>query len=351
MRVHLVNTANSQTTEEWSASPYVQKVRKLATALTTRGHEVMLYASDRHDGECSELICCTTELTPDSEEIDWDPDGPGALFNAKAIEALRQRVQPRDLILLSGGYSQHRIAEAFPGNLIVEPGIGYSGVLDRSFRVWESYAWMHCVLGQGGAYQADGRFFDTVIPNLFDPAELPPGNGEGGYLLYLGRLIDRKGVRIAIETARAAGLPLKVAGVGDYVLPDDVEYLGLVRPAERAQLMGEAIALLAPTVYVEPFGGVAVEAQLTGTPAITTDWGAFTETVQHGIGGFRCHTLAEFVEAAHQAPGLDRDQIHQHALEGYSLDAVAPMYERYFKRLDTLWANGWYELSTAEPPL
>ncbi|MBV9140535.1 MAG: hypothetical protein JO115_06435, partial [Pseudonocardiales bacterium] len=172
-------------------------MRKLATALTTRGHEVMLYASDRHDGECSELICCTTELTPDSEEIDWDPDGPGALFNAKAIKALRQRVQPRDLILLSGGYSQHRIAEAFPGNLIVEPGIGYTGVLDRSFRVWESYARMHCVLGKGCAYQADGRFFDTFIPNLFDPAELPPGNGEGGYLLYLGRLIDRKGVRIA----------------------------------------------------------------------------------------------------------------------------------------------------------
>jgi glycosyltransferase involved in cell wall biosynthesis len=131
---------------------------------------------------------------------------------------------------------------------------------------------------------------------------------------------------------------------GEGVPPEYGEYVGVVGTEKRAELMGGAIALFTPTIYVEPFGTVAIEAMACGTPVISTDWGAFTETVQDGITGFRCHTLQEFVDAAKNAPELDRQLISTYSKNRYGLKAVGLMYEQYFNRLLTLWENGWYQL-------
>jgi glycosyltransferase involved in cell wall biosynthesis len=108
--------------------------------------------------------------------------------------------------------------------------------------------------------------------------------------------------------------------------------------------MGGAIATFTPTLYVEPFGTVAIEAMACGSPVISTDWGAFTETVIDGVTGFRCHTLQEFVDAAENVKTLDRKAISEYAKERYGLDTVALMYDKYFNRLLSLWGAGWYEL-------
>jgi glycosyltransferase involved in cell wall biosynthesis len=104
-------------------------------------------------------------------------------------------------------------------------------------------------------------------------------------------------------------------------------------------------------VYLEPFGNVAVEAQACGTPAITTDWGAFTETVLHGQTGFRCRTLREFIDAALTCHTLDPWAIRQHAVANYSLEATAVKYDRYFRRLLTVWGDGWYDTTGLEDML
>jgi glycosyltransferase involved in cell wall biosynthesis len=106
--------------------------------------------------------------------------------------------------------------------------------------------------------------------------------------------------------------------------------------------MAGARALLCPTTYIEPFGAVAVEAQICGTPAIATDWGAFPETVEQGVGGYRFRTLAEGVKAVELAGKLKSKEIRQAALATYSLDAVGPRYDRWFKQLLTIWDRGWY---------
>jgi glycosyltransferase involved in cell wall biosynthesis len=96
-------------------------------------------------------------------------------------------------------------------------------------------------------------------------------------------------------------------------------------------------------LYVEPFGNVVIESQACGTPTITTDWGAFTENNPAGS-GFRCRTLQEFMQAAESVKDLDRAAIRQRAIDIYNLDTIGLQYEAYFKRLLTLWGDGWYEM-------
>jgi len=226
--------------------------------------------------------------------------------------------------------------------MTVEFGIGYPGTF-ANFRVFESYAWMHAVYGTTTSNPADldGKWYDAVIPGYVDASEFPLGTGQGDYLFFIGRLIERKGYKIAADVAEHLGKRLVVAGVG--TPPAYGEYIGPIG-LDRAQWFGEASAVFVPTTYVEPYGTVNVEAQMTGTPVITTDWGAFTETVEDGKTGFRCRTFGEFVEAVEAAPTLDRNYIRQRALNTYSLEATAPKYERYFHRLLQLWDQGWYSL-------
>jgi FkbM family methyltransferase len=176
------------------------------------------------------------------------------------------------------------------------------------------------------------------------------------YYLYIGRIIPDKGWGIAVDATRDIGARLIMAGQGDpgeIRDSDHVTFFGAANVAERAALMSGAIATFCPTHFREPFGGTAVETQLCGTPAITTDHGAFTQTVEEK---WRCANHREFVAAARRAQTLDRIDRHlikQEAEGRYSLEAIAPKFERYFQRLIDLWGEGWYakepyKLSTEE---
>jgi glycosyltransferase involved in cell wall biosynthesis len=109
--------------------------------------------------------------------------------------------------------------------------------------------------------------------------------------------------------------------------------------------MGGAIATFAPTLYIEPYGYVVIEAQMCGTPTITTDWGGFIENNVHGVTGYRCRTLQDFADAVENVKTLDRKKIRKHAVDNYTLDVVGKKYQKYFERLTTLWDQGWYTLA------
>jgi hypothetical protein len=68
-----------------------------------------------------------------------------------------------------------------------------------------------------------------------------------------------------------------------------------------------------------------------------------SETVEEGVSGFRCRTMAEFDAAVEAAPGLSREKIRERAIRLYSTEAVAAQYDRYFKRLADLYEDGFYQ--------
>jgi glycosyltransferase involved in cell wall biosynthesis len=116
-----------------------------------------------------------------------------------------------------------------------------------------------------------------------------------------------------------------------------------VGPKERAELLGNAKAVLMPTFYLEPFGGVNVEAQLCGTPVITSDWGAFPETVLHGITGYRCRVFEEFCWAVKNIHNIKPKDCRDWSENNYSMERIGKMYEEYFQRIHRLFGKGWYE--------
>lgn len=351
MRFHVLGMAHTQTTKDFSSCAYTQKIRLFCKMMMAKGHEVYLYAGENNDAPCTQHYVCITEAEQEKYlkgqhylKAEHNANAKHwVVFNGRACGHLAANAEKGDFLCVIFGFAQKTVADAFPILKTVEYGVGYHHTF-APHRVFESYAWMHMVYAaQAHSSDIDGIFFDGVINGYLDPSQFPLGDHKKDYLLYLGRIIDRKGVKMCAEIAKASGKHLIVAGTGGDP-PPGCEFRNEVGPKERAELLGNARAVLMPTLYVEPFGNVAIEAMASGTPVITTDWGAFTETVIDNVTGFRCRSLQEFVDAVKMSELCDHKAIRDYAVRRFGIETKADEYDRYFKRLSTLWGKGFYEM-------
>ncbi len=346
-RIHLPGLPHNDPVRATEYCAFAQRIRRLADLLITFGHDVVVYCGE------AETLAETVRVVDDGDRFRWfgvekfinnvfdrwDPADPCWVeMNAATIAAIGERLEPGDIVGITAGSCQRVIADAFPRHVKAEVFAGYEGIMpDLTHICFESEAWRHHSYGR---YRInDGRWFDTVIPNFFDPADLEFSADKDDYLLYLGRLTPRKGLEIVAELAKRHRVI--TAGQGNERVPG-TEHAGVVRGTEKAALLAGARALICPTQYIEPFGGVAAEAMLSGTPVITSPFGAFTETIAHGLTGYRCHTLAEFLQAADTADELDPKTIRDWATERFTPEAVAPQWNRWLGRLASLYDLGWY---------
>lgn len=353
MRLHVLALPIAQTTRAYSLDGFSQATIRFCRMMKDLGYTVLLYASEENEAPCDELI---TVVTKEEQEVlfsmgpweyqtanieEWSP--LFQLSNARSAIEIGKRKQPRDVICQIGGASQIFVSNKHPDMPTVEYSIGYAGSFSP-YRIFESHIWRHETYGRHAI--TDGRFYDDVIPVFFDPAEFTQRKPED-FFLYCGRLIERKGVRIACDAARAAGVELKLIGHGDKSVITYGTYLGALPADERNDVMSRARGMFAPTMYIEPFNCAAVEAMMSATPIITTNFGAFVETNEHEKTGFRCNYLGEFVDAIKRIDEIDRNYVHERANRLYSMHNVKFQYKRYFDRLNTLWGDGW---NTLTPP-
>lgn len=376
--LHLLGLAHTITRGDFSHCAYTMKVRKLAKMMGGLGYDIIHYGSvgaDVNQYENVKQVDIVSQGTWENEfgsfdkykyQFTFDTGGPSwQEFKTNGKLALKQNFNEGDLILSSFGIPHDFALETTPA--VIEMGIGYNNTATFApFRVYESYAWLNECRGRDNS--GNPNPYHVVIPNYFDLDELKyiprfyamgdskPVNG-GTYFAFLGRLNQDKGIEVACMVAEHFGIKLKAfgqmsAGGESYVEELNkkykmFEYCGTVGIKERNDFLGNAIATFVPSQYAEPFGGVAVESMLCGTPVITSDWGAFPETVQNGVSGYRCRTLKDYLKAT---LNILQDKISRRDCrsigECYSLEVVGPLYDKYFKDVHkVILGKGWYELS------
>ena len=360
MRFHVLTVPHCATSHLYLACAFTQKALKFCKMMRDRGHTIIHYGNEDSDVDCDEHVTVTTRADFEREygSHDWFTSGYDdaicrrltEIYDANCAPLLLQRLQEKDFILPFWGCGNmgtiSRLGEKQHQALIVEPGIGNHYAFAK-YRVFESYANMNYVAGLQKTHHPNN--YHVVIPNYFDTTQFECADVRGDYFLFLGRISTCKGLHVAIDACRRLNVRLVVAGQGSWSAvgfpdgpPECVDFVGHVGVEKRKRLMAKAKGFFLLSDYNEPFGGAAVEAMMSGCPVITSDWGAFPEIVMHGYTGYRVRTMAQLLWAAQNVHLIDPQTCRKWAIENYSMERVAIMYEEYFNSLLDLWGEGWY---------
>lgn len=191
------------------------------------------------------------------------------------------------------------------------------------------------------------NFVGTVYHGM--PRHLIPAAPGGDYLAFIGRISPEKRPDRAIEIAKRAGMKLRIAAKVDRVDADyfhesieplidgtQIEFIGEVGDAQKAEFLGGARALLFPIDWPEPFGLVMVEAMAAGTPVIAWRNGSTPEVVEHGRSGFLVESIDGAVAAVHATANLSRAGVRAVFEERYTSRRMAEDYLRLYRELASI---------------
>jgi glycosyltransferase involved in cell wall biosynthesis len=197
----------------------------------------------------------------------------------------------------------------------------------------------------------DQNWVGTVYHGL--PRDLLKFNPKGGnYLAFLGRIAPEKRPDLAIEAARRAGIPLKIAAKVDEVDREyfekeiepklhggGVEYIGEINDQQKSEFLGNAMALLFSIDWPEPFGLVMAEALACGTPVIARPCGSVPEIIRDGVTGFVTADFDDFVGAIKKVEYLSREDCRKEFERRFSVEVMADNYEKIYRELINIWGQ------------
>jgi len=317
-----------------SYGPWEQVASTLAEGLVARGHEVTLFAT----ADSQTRARLHAEAPTGYEE---DPTIDVKVCESLHIAAVFERAAQFDVIS-----NQFDFLPLTYSRLVATPVVttvhGFSS--ERIVRVYRAYDDVAHYVSISDSDRHPDLTYAATIHHGLDLAQFSPGPGDGGYLLFLGRIHPDKGTHLAIDVARRAGMPLVVAGVvhdepyfrslvEPHVDGDRVRFVGSVGPVERDALLGGAAALLHLIDFEEPFGLSVVEALAAGTPVIATPRGSMPELVRDGVTGFLVRDADHAVAAIERLSTIDRAACRRDAETRFSADRMVDQYEALFGRV------------------
>ena len=308
-------------------------VSYLTEELVRLGHEVTLFASGDSRTSAELVACCPQALRLDPSVRDPLP------YTLMTLEEVRSRAHEFDVL-------------HFHIDLVHFPV--FRGMATCTLTT------LHGRLDLPDLFPFYRKFSDFPLVSISDDQRkpMPPVNWVGtvhhglppellrftaqprdGYLAFLGRISPEKRPDLAIEIARRAGLPIRIAAKVDAVdrayferqiepllAQPGVEFIGEISEAQKSDFLGNALALLFPIDWPEPFGLVMIEAMACGTPVIAFRRGSVPEVLEDGLTGFIVSDVDEAVRAVSRVDRLDRLAIRRRFEQRFSAARMAHDY-------------------------
>jgi glycosyltransferase involved in cell wall biosynthesis len=193
---------------------------------------------------------------------------------------------------------------------------------------------------------ATANFVATIHHGIPTDLHTPIYDPRGGYVAFLGRLSPEKRPDRAIRIARALGIPLKIAAKVDKVdesyfrekiapllKEPGVEFIGEINERSKTRFLGDALALLFPIDWPEPFGLVMIEAMACGTPVLAFRRGSVSEIIDQGVTGAIVDTMDEAVRMLPRVIELDRHAVRRRFEQRFSSVLMAKDYVALYRSL------------------
>ncbi|MBV8341739.1 MAG: glycosyltransferase family 4 protein [Gammaproteobacteria bacterium] len=316
-------------------------VAQLCNELVDLGHEVTLFASAEARTR-AELVAARDQAI----RLDSAPLKSDLAAHLAMLYEVRRRARQFDLLHFHTDMVHfpmfeahaHRCVTTLHGRLDLKD-------LGKVYSRWSQYGLVSISNSQRRPLPAAnwlGTVYHGISGTQFPFKEKP----EGNYLVFIGRISPEKRPDVAIRLACRVGMPLKIAAKIDaadgryyesFVKPllDDplVEFIGEVNDSRKAELLGNATALLFPIDWPEPFGLVMIEAMACGTPTVAWNRGSVPEIIVPGVSGLIVNSEAEAERAILQAATLDRRKVRQAFERRYTGGVMAGGYLDIYQRL------------------
>jgi glycosyltransferase involved in cell wall biosynthesis len=311
----------------------------LAEELVRQGHRVALFASAESE-TAAELVSCA----PQSLRLAGIRDHLGSTL--AMLGEVRRRADEFDIIHFHVDLLPQAMFQDFAHKCLVT----LHGRLDLpdALPLYRAYPEMPLVSisnAQRRPMPPCANWLAT-IPHGLIPHVCPYNPAGGGYLAFLGRISPEKRPDRAIEIAKRAGIPLKLAAKVDAAdieyfkseiepLFDHplVEFIGEIGESQKSAFLGKARALLFPIDWPEPFGLVMIEAMSAGTPVIAWPNGSVPEIITDGVSGRIVDSIEAAAEAARQAVHMDRGKVRAEFERRFTAKRMAADYITAYRLL------------------
>ena len=346
MIFHCLSVPYSPTIKDVSLCAFVQKVYKFCDEMTKRGHAVYHYGHENSIVNCTEHINITNNdilINSYGNLNDWKTKGFNQsvnteavkIFNDNCVTELNKRIKSsNEFILCWFGFAHEPCVKQFYNKaIVVEPSIGYDSMF-APIKMFETHSQMHKMHGYSKTHVELGCEY-VVYPG-FDADDFIYKKEKSNTALFLGRIIQDKGAQLAYDICNHVGQDIVFAGPNILNLKETkhCKFAGFVDPTQRKQLLSEVKFLFAPSLFIEPCNWAVIEAQFSGTPTITTNFGGFTETVLQGETGLRCSSINDMVYAIQNIGKLiNPENCYKNAMSKYTVKQQSDCYEYIFKTL------------------
>lgn len=314
--------------------PWEQVASNLTEGLVARGHEVTLFATgDSCTGARLEWVA--------PRGYEEDPEVTPKVYEAMHIALAMERADRFDILHNHFDFLPLAWSRLIPTPMVTTIHGFSSPAILPAYRAYDGHV---TYVSISDADRDPSLHYAGTVYNGLRLEDFTFRPRAGRYLVVLGRIHPDKGVHLAIEAARRAGLPLVLAGIiqdrgyfDAQIRPTldgrKVRYVGNVGPRERDALLGQAVALLHLVTFDEPFGLAMTEAMACGVPVIATRRGSVPEVVKHGETGFIVDGLDEAVVAIRAVGTLDRRRCRERVETFFTAEAMVRGYEEIYDRV------------------